>query len=64
MLLHFVHFQLGMAVAHAPDVIVDEIEQKIMLRIRQVIVADAGVIEHQIVAEGGGKILTGSLRAR
>ena len=45
MLLHFFHFHLGMAVAHTRDVVVDEIEQKIMLRFRQIIVADAGVIQ-------------------
>ena len=63
MLLHLFHFHLGMAAAHTRDVVVDEIEQKIMLRIRQFIVADAGVIQLQIIAKGGGKILTGSLRS-
>ena len=55
MAFHFGHFDLRMTVAHAPDMIFDEIQQEILLPVRKIVVADAGVVEHQIIAERGGK---------
>ena len=51
-LLHFCHFYLGMSRSHPADVDIYQTEQKVVLGIGQLVVANAGVLELKVVAKG------------